>query len=214
MCTAMFVSRDLMPSAFPGVDKKMAALGALAERQPAVGQSLARGENAYATVSLDGQHYRVYLHPIRDREVSHGYILTSYALGEIENLLGILADRLSNSLRPLPLAQPFLGGLAMTRKVLQPVRQMSLAAAQLGDRELSQRLPVAGADEFSQLAGTFNGMFDRLEASFEELERSVEQQRRFVADASHELRTPLTVIHGSTSWALQKARSDANTEPR
>ncbi|MGC7323242.1 histidine kinase dimerization/phospho-acceptor domain-containing protein, partial [Mycobacteroides abscessus subsp. massiliense] len=39
------------------------------------------------------------------------------------------------------------------------------------------------------LAETFNEMLDRIQKSYE-------QQNRFVSDASHELRTPLSVISG------------------
>ena len=44
------------------------------------------------------------------------------------------------------------------------------------------------------LAGSFDGMLDRLETSRDELDRSLEAQRRLVADASHELRTPITSL--------------------
>src|SRR5439155_15665589 len=74
-------------------------------------------------------------------------------------------------------------------------------------------------DEFGELAATFNGMLGRLEETFqdqqrlvEQLRRLVEQQRRFTADASHELRTPLTVIKANTS--LCKSGSPAPDDYR
>ena len=39
------------------------------------------------------------------------------------------------------------------------------------------------------------------------IERSVEQMRRFMADAAHELRTPLTVVRSRAEVALQRPRS-------
>jgi signal transduction histidine kinase len=39
------------------------------------------------------------------------------------------------------------------------------------------------------------------------IERSVEQMRRFMADAAHELRTPLTVVRSRAEVALQRSRS-------
>jgi signal transduction histidine kinase len=69
------------------------------------------------------------------------------------------------------------------------------AAELISAEDLSQRLEVRGKDELAQLAHTFNGMIERLDASFE-------QQRRFTADASHELRTPLARIKLTTSEAL------------
>ena len=49
--------------------------------------------------------------------------------------------------------------------------------------DLSRRIEMGSEDELGQLAGTFNRMLDRLEASFE-------AERQFTSDASHELRTP------------------------
>jgi signal transduction histidine kinase len=70
-------------------------------------------------------------------------------------------------------------------RVLRPVERMrSQAVAITGGGDLSGRLPDAGADELSKLAGTLNGMLASLQ-------QSVGRQRRFVADAAHELRTPL-----------------------
>jgi two-component system sensor histidine kinase MprB len=54
-------------------------------------------------------------------------------------------------------------------------------------RDPSERVPAAGRDELSRLAGAFNTMLG-------ELGDAIETQRRFVADASHELRTPLTSL--------------------
>jgi signal transduction histidine kinase len=39
------------------------------------------------------------------------------------------------------------------------------------------------------------------------IERSIEQMRRFMADAAHELRTPLTVVRSRAEVALQRSRS-------
>lgn len=51
--------------------------------------------------------------------------------------------------------------------------------------DLSERLPVAGRDEFSGLSSSFHAMLARLEEAFD-------RQRRFTSDASHEVRTPST----------------------
>ena len=52
----------------------------------------------------------------------------------------------------------------------------------------SDRLPVDNPhDELGRLAIVFNETLERLESSFE-------QMQRFTSDVSHELRTPLTAI--------------------
>jgi two-component system sensor histidine kinase MprB len=54
-------------------------------------------------------------------------------------------------------------------------------------QDLSERIEVAGNDELSRLAASFNTMLAALE-------ESTRAQRQLVADASHELRTPLTSV--------------------
>jgi signal transduction histidine kinase len=60
------------------------------------------------------------------------------------------------------------------------------------------------ADEVGQLAITFNQMLAELESGYRQLERALQSQQRFVADASHELRTPLTKLRGNMEL-LQRA---------
>ncbi len=48
-----------------------------------------------------------------------------------------------------------------------------------------------------RLTDTLNGMLERLETTYNELDDAYKAQRRFVSDASHELRTPLTTIRGN-----------------
>lgn len=74
-------------------------------------------------------------------------------------------------------------------RVLRPVARVREAAAEIGERDLTRRLPVHGTDELADLAATFNEMLSRLEQAFA-------TQQQFVDDAGHELRTPITIIRG------------------
>jgi signal transduction histidine kinase len=79
-----------------------------------------------------------------------------------------------------------LGVLWITRKALQPLLEVAVAAEQIDAKGLSQRLPEPRTqDEVSRLVQVLNRSFDRLERRFE-------QATRFSSDASHELKTPLT----------------------
>ena len=97
--------------------------------------------------------------------------------------------------RSLLLAGLLGGGLAalltglLSARILRPVRALTAAAGRLGRGDLSQRVPVQGADELGQLAGAFNAMADSLT-------RSEGLRRRLVGDVAHDLRTPLTNIRG------------------
>jgi signal transduction histidine kinase len=76
-------------------------------------------------------------------------------------------------------------GWIVAGRVLRPLRAITAAARQISAASLGQRLALNGPrDEFKELGDTFDGLLDRLEASFR-------AQRQFIANASHELRTPL-----------------------
>jgi two-component system sensor histidine kinase MtrB len=82
----------------------------------------------------------------------------------------------------------------VTRWVVAPVRQAAHSAHRLSAGNLSERMPVRGADELAELARSFNEMATSLQDKMNALEDLSKVQRLFVSDVSHELRTPLTTI--------------------
>ncbi|MER7542429.1 HAMP domain-containing sensor histidine kinase [Spirillospora sp. NPDC127506] len=75
----------------------------------------------------------------------------------------------------------------LTGRLLRPLHRITGTARRLSLSTLHERIALDGPqDELKQLADTFDAMLDRLE-------KAVDSQRRFVANASHELRTPLAV---------------------
>jgi signal transduction histidine kinase len=77
-------------------------------------------------------------------------------------------------------------GWLLAGRVLRPLSTITAAARRISASSLHERLALHGPDdELKELADTLDGLFARLEASFE-------AQQRFAANASHELRTPLT----------------------
>jgi two-component system, OmpR family, sensor kinase len=85
-----------------------------------------------------------------------------------------------------------LSGWIVVGRALHPIGAITETAAFIAATgDFGNRIAYSGpADEVGRLAGTFNRMIDRLEATFQ-------SQRRFIADSSHELGTPLAVIRGN-----------------
>jgi signal transduction histidine kinase len=111
-----------------------------------------------------------------------------------------LSDLLVFSLAGLGVMTVASGGLGwfMSGRVLRPVRVITATARRASEQHLGERLALTGArDELKELADTFDGMLERLDAAFA-------TQRRFVANASHELRTPLTVMRTAIDVTLAK----------
>jgi signal transduction histidine kinase len=91
-----------------------------------------------------------------------------------------------------------IAGWILAGRILRPVHQLTAAAREASEQNLSQRLALRGPrDELRELADTFDNMLDRLDRAFT-------SQRQFIANASHELRTPLTVMRTSIDVVLAK----------
>lgn len=94
-----------------------------------------------------------------------------------------------------------LGGHLITSRAIRPLRAIGEAARRVADGGWHERIPADRAPaEVEDLRSVLNASFDRIAATYE-------QQRRFTADASHELGTPVSVILAKTQHALSRPRS-------
>ena len=79
-------------------------------------------------------------------------------------------------------------GYFLSKIILKPIRTIQETATHISSDNLTERIPVSDVrDEISDLSRLLNLTFDRLESSFNQI-------RRFTAEASHELKTPLSLI--------------------
>ena len=93
-------------------------------------------------------------------------------------------------------------GVGMTQVVLRPIRAIRDTADRIRFDNLSERIPVADVqDELSELAEILNRTFDRLEQTFV-------QMRRFSEEVSHELKTPLALLRLHAEHILRDQASE------
>jgi signal transduction histidine kinase len=93
-------------------------------------------------------------------------------------------------------------GLWVVRLGLRPLREIEGTASAIAAGDLSRRVERAETTtEVGRLGLSLNAMLAQIESAFrareaseEDLRRSEQKLRRFVADASHELRTPLAAV--------------------
>lgn len=173
-----------------------AAVFAIAQRAVS-----ATNDQHVTTADLSRGPFRIFarLHRLGD----YGVVIASvYPLHEVVSLLAQVRRLYLISI-PLLIAIAAAGGWFLARRSFAPVTAMAARAAEIGASTLHERLPVAAEDELGALARVLNDLLDRLERSFE-------QQRRFMADASHELRTPAAALRAEADITLSRpSRSEA-----
>ncbi len=92
--------------------------------------------------------------------------------------------------------------MLFSRRLTQPLEQMTTAAARMAGGDYAARVAVAAPGELGNLATNFNEMAGALERDVRELQRQERLRRELIANVSHELATPLTAIQGFTEALL------------
>lgn len=92
-------------------------------------------------------------------------------------------------------------GAALTRilvtNTFAPLAEVEQTALEISRGDYSKRIMVSSPHtEVGHLGESLNVMLDRIDHSFDERVRTIEQMRRFISDAGHELRTPLVSVRG------------------
>lgn len=173
---------------------------------PTVEKALNTTKNEFKRFTVKGNSFLLFEAPVFEERTGklYGWLQVGANTRTIEETLDRLQSILiMGSAATLVIASTL--GLFLARKSMKPIGKVTEAAEQIQKgTDLSVRIEYDGPqDEIGQLIGTFNGMLERTESFYKELEDAYAAQRRFVSDASHELRTPLTTIRGNVDL-LQK----------
>ncbi len=120
---------------------------------------------------------------------------------ELINLFKNLLIYCVNIGTPLVLIVALIAGRFLSKRALEPVDRIRKRAQTINSDNLHDRLIYDGPpDELHRLTQTLNDLLDRVEMT-------VNQMKRFIADASHELRIPITGLRGTVEVALRQDRS-------
>lgn len=161
-------------------------------------------EAAQRTVMLERNGMRLLATPVDARGETLVVVVGASLEERDEALSGFLGELLIGG--PIALFLASLLGYGVATAALRPVEAMRAEAAEVSAVEPGRRLPLPRArDEISRLGTTLNDMLGRLE-------RALERERSFVADASHELRTPLALLKTELELALRNRRSREELE--
>ena len=162
-----------------------------------------RGSSAMYSVYKEGAFHSSAAQPVLYRN----QIIGGVYVYEYDTQQASLLENLRTTLLSISLG---IAGLVVTLSMIfsrQLTRRLgSLQGAIRGVREgaYNRRAVLSGHDEFTQIAGEFNDLVDRLQ-------ETESARRQFVSDASHELKTPLAAIRLLTDSILQNENMEGET---
>jgi two-component system NtrC family sensor kinase len=105
------------------------------------------------------------------------------------------------------------------RDLIRPLRQLREGVRRIAEGDFKERLPLAGAAEFSQLAANVNGMAEEIDSLQADLEcRALARSRELIrserltsvgflaAGVAHEINNPLNIITGYAELSLRQTQ--------
>src|SRR5271156_6851385 len=87
------------------------------------------------------------------------------------------------------LALAFVAGMFLAGRMVVPIQALRAGAARIGRGDMSQRINIKTGDEVEALANQFNDMASRLQESYADLEKKVEDRTVELRESLDELRT-------------------------
>ncbi|NLW64941.1 MAG: cell wall metabolism sensor histidine kinase WalK [Clostridiales bacterium] len=110
------------------------------------------------------------------------------------------------------LAIAALLSLLLAKTMVTPIQSLTRAAERVAAGDFSQKPDFGSEDEIGILTRTFNSMAGQLEDTLNDLTKSEQMRREFVANVSHELRTPITSIRSYAETLMENSDLPPQTE--
>ena len=128
-------------------------------------------------------------HTLHDKNGNHiGYVIACSSTVVQDEVISVVSRAIISGMVVVMVAA-VLASYIITEKLVRPLRLITETAKNYGKGDFSERIPVEGNDEVSELAVALNNMAESLD-SLEKMRNS------FLANISHDLRTPMTTISG------------------
>ncbi|MCC7284107.1 MAG: HAMP domain-containing protein [Acetobacteraceae bacterium] len=170
------VLRDTDLSALPQVQAAVAAMADGAAASGQAGVLAARGLDGRSVLSAHAAIARLGWIVFVEQPTVEALAPVWTALYQTLALLG------------LGLGLAFAAGLVLSRRLVEPIRQLQAGAERLGEGDMDQRIAVRATDEIGTLALRFNDMADRIRDAQETLEAKVADRTRELATSLSDLR--------------------------
>ena len=104
--------------------------------------------------------------------------------------------------------------LLLAKTMIAPIQELTHAAEKVASGDFSDKVENSSKDEIGVLTRTFNDMAVQLEDTLDDLKRSEQMRREFVANVSHELRTPITGVKSYAETLAHDPDIPADTRAR
>ena len=104
--------------------------------------------------------------------------------------------------------------LLLAKTMIAPIQELTHAAEKVASGDFTDKVENSSKDEIGVLTRTFNDMALQLEETLDDLKRSEQMRREFVANVSHELRTPITGVKSYAETLAADPDMPADTRER
>ncbi|MEI6437144.1 MAG: ATP-binding protein [Candidatus Omnitrophota bacterium] len=156
-----------------------------------------QGRVCYVEAALPGGSFYAVNYPFMFSNRSEFVLQLATPLAAVEKILSNLLMFMSAGVLFILLMTVFMGSF-LTRRILQPVLEVTRIANNISQKNLGVRLTGPTQDgEMGLLVDSFNQMIGRLEKSFMHI-------NEFSSQVAHELKTPLAVMKGELELALSR----------